>query len=73
MLTKAQVIQEIEDTPAFMLKEIFNFIQFMKSKQPQIDFMEFAGIASDAEDIMQEIVEEAEVNRQLDLHRMDSL
>jgi len=45
----------------------------MKSKQPQIDFTEFAGIAADAEDIMQEIVEEAETNRQLDLHRMDSL
>ncbi len=73
MLTKAQVIREIEDTPAFMLTEIFNFIQFMKSKQPQIDFMEFAGIAADAEDIMQEIIEEAEANRQLDLHRMDSL
>jgi len=73
MLTKAQVIREIENTPAFMLTEIFNFIQFMKSKQPQIDFMEFAGIAADAEDIMQEIVEEAETNRQLDLHRMDSL
>jgi|GEM_PF-2506025 len=73
MLTKAQVIREIEDTPAFMLTEIFNFIQFMKSKQPQIDFMEFAGIAADAEDIMQEIVQEAEANRQLDLHRMDSL
>ncbi len=73
MLTKAQVIREIEDTPAFMLTEIFNFIQFMKSKQPQIDFMEFAGIAADAEDLMQEIVEEAEANRQLDLHRMDSL
>ena len=29
--------------------------------------------AADAEDIMQEIVEEAETNRQLDLHRMDSL
>ena len=73
MLTKAQVIREIENTPAFMLTEIFNFIQFMKSKQPQIDFMEFAGIAADAEDIMQEIVQEAEANRQLDLHRMDSL
>jgi len=73
MLTKAQVIREIENTPAFMLTEIFNFIQFMKSKQPQIDFMEFVGIAADAEDIMQEIVEEAETNRQLDLHRMDSL
>jgi len=73
MLTKAQVIREIENTPAFMLTEIFNFIQFMKSKQPQIDFMEFAGIAADAENIMQEIVEEAETNRQLDLHRMDSL
>jgi hypothetical protein len=73
MLTKAQLIREIEDTPVFMLTEIFNFIQFMKSKQPQIDFMEFAGIAADAADIMQEIVEEAEANRKLDLHRMDSL
>jgi len=72
MLTKAQLIREIEDTPVFMLAEIFNFIQFMKSKQPQIDFMEFAGIAADAADIMQEIVEEAEANRKLDLHRMDS-
>jgi hypothetical protein len=71
MTTKEQLIHELENTPVSMLTEILNFIQFLKAKQPQIDFMEFAGMAADVEDIMQEIVEEAEANRQLDLSRVN--
>jgi hypothetical protein len=56
-----------------MLPEILHFIQFMKAKQPQQDFMTFAGMASDIEELMQEIVEEAEANRQLDLNRTNYL
>jgi len=73
MTTKEQLIQELENTPMPMLTEILNFVQFMKSKQPQTDFMEFAGMATDIDDLMQEIVEEAEANRQLDLNRINYL
>lgn len=71
MTTKEQLIRELENTPIFMFTEILNFVQFMKAKQPQTDFMEFAGMAADAEGAMQEIVEEAEANRQLDLNRVN--
>jgi hypothetical protein len=71
MITKEQLIHELENTPSSMLGEIFNFIRFLKAKQPQTDFMEFAGMAADVEDVMQEIVEEAEANRQLDLKRIN--
>lgn len=73
MTTKEQLILELENAPMPMLTEILNFVQFMKSKQPQTDFMEFAGMATDIDDLMQEIVEEAEANRQLDLNRINYL
>jgi hypothetical protein len=71
MTTKEQLIRELENIPMSMFTEILNFVQFMKAKQPQIDFMEFAGMVADAEDMMQEIVDEAEANRQLDLNRIN--
>jgi len=76
MTIKEQLIQEIENIPNSMLGEIFNFVLFLKAKQPQTDFMEFAGMAADVDfsgtvDVMQEIVEEAEANRLLDLSRID--
>ena len=73
MTIKEQLIQEIENIPNSMLKEIFNFVRFLKAQQTQTDFMEFAGMAIDIENVMQEIVEEAEANRKLDLSRMDHL
>ena len=63
MTIKEQLLNEIDNTPIPMLPEILHFIQFMKAKQPQQDFMTFAGMASDIEELMQEIVEEAEANR----------
>ena len=45
----------------------------IKTKHPDVDFMEFAGMAADIENTMQEIVEEAEANRQLDLRRINDL
>ncbi|CAN1211001.1 DUF2281 domain-containing protein [Tumidithrix helvetica PCC 7403] len=71
MTTKERLLHELENTPISMFTEILNFVQFMKAKRPQVDFMEFAGMAADAEDMMKAIVEEAEANRQLDLDRMN--
>jgi hypothetical protein len=73
MTIKEQLLNEIDNIPTPMLPEILHFIQFMKAKQPQQDFMTFAGMASDIEELMQEIVEEAEANRQLDLNRTNYL
>ncbi len=73
MTTKELLLHELENIPTSMFTEILSFVQFMKAKQPQIDFMEFAGMAADAEDVMQEIVEEAEANRQLDLSRINDV
>ncbi|BBH38968.1 hypothetical protein myaer102_14840 [Microcystis viridis NIES-102] len=42
------------------VKRKFNNIQSIKTKHPDVDFMEFAGMAADIENTMQEIVEEAE-------------
>ncbi|ACK68881.1 hypothetical protein PCC7424_0415 [Gloeothece citriformis PCC 7424] len=73
MTLKEQLIKEIETTPISLLPEILHFVKSLKTKHPDIDFMEFAGIAADAENIMQEIVQEAEANRQLDSLRMNDL
>ena len=68
-----QLIKEIETTPISLLPEILHFVQSIKTKHPDVDFMEFAGMAADIENTMQEIVEEAEANRQLDLRRINDL
>jgi len=34
-----------------MLAEILDFVRFLKSKQPQTDFMEFAGLAADSQNL----------------------
>ena len=73
MTIKEQLLNELENTPTPMLAEILNFIQFIKAKHPQEDFMAFAGMANEIEDVMQEIVEEAEANRKLDLYQGDVL
>jgi hypothetical protein len=56
-----------------LLPEILHFVQSIKTKHPDVDFMEFAGMAADTENIMQEIVEEAAANRQLDLRQINDL
>ncbi|ARI81977.1 hypothetical protein [Microcystis aeruginosa] len=73
MTLKEQLIKEIETTPISLLPEILHFVQSIKTKHPEVDFMEFAGMAADIENTMQEIVEEAEANRQLDLKRINDL
>ncbi|GCL48221.1 hypothetical protein [Microcystis aeruginosa] len=40
------------------VKRNFDNIQSIKTKHPDVDFMEFAGMAADIENTMQEIVEE---------------
>ncbi|WP_019503061.1 hypothetical protein [Pseudanabaena sp. PCC 6802] len=71
MTIKEQLFQELENAPMPVLAEVLDFLRFLQSKQPKVDFMEFAGMASDLGDIMDEIVAEAEANRQLDLGRED--
>jgi hypothetical protein len=39
------------------VKRKFDNIQSIKTKHPDVDFMEFAGMAADIENTMQEIVE----------------
>jgi len=73
MNIKQQLLNEIDNTPTPLLPETLHFIQFIKAKQPQQDFMTFAGMASDIEEVMQEIVETAENNRQLDVNRTNYL
>ena len=53
MNIKQQLLNEIDNTPTPLLPEILHFIQFIKAKQPQQDFMDFAGMASDIEEVMQ--------------------
>jgi hypothetical protein len=73
MTLKEELIKEIETTSISLLPEILHFVQSIKTKHPDVDFMEFAGMAADIENIMQEIVEEAEANRQLDLRQINDL
>jgi hypothetical protein len=40
------------------VKRKFDKIQSIKTKHPDVNFMEFAGVAADIENTMQEIVEE---------------
>jgi len=69
MTPKQALIQEIETTPMPLIKEVLSFLRFLKAKQPPVDFMEFAGMAADIPDIIDDIVEDAERNRQMDLQR----
>ncbi len=45
MTLKEELIKEIETTPISLLPEILHFVQSIKTKHPDIDFMEFAGMA----------------------------
>jgi hypothetical protein len=38
---------KIETTRISLLPEILHFVQSLKTKQPDVDFMEFAGIAAE--------------------------
>ncbi|NJM28559.1 MAG: hypothetical protein HC856_10815 [Pseudanabaena sp. RU_4_16] len=68
MTIKEQLFCELENAPITVLAEVLNFLRSLQSKQPKADFMEFAGMASDIEDIMDEIVAEAEANRSYPKH-----
>lgn len=37
---KEQLLQEIEQTPEHLMKEILNFVQFVKAKQNELDCQE---------------------------------
>jgi hypothetical protein len=69
MTPKDQILLELETTPLNLITEVLNFLRFLKAKKPQLDFMEFAGMAANIGHLMEEIVIETEINRQLDIDR----
>jgi hypothetical protein len=69
MTPKQKLLQEIENTPAPLVAQVLDFLRFLKAKQIPTDFMEFAGMAADTPDLIEEIITNAERNRQLDLDR----
>ena len=69
MTPKQQLLLELENTPSPIIHSVLDFLRFLKAKQPTTDFMEFAGVAADTPQLMEDIVKDAETNRQLDLER----
>ena len=70
MTPKQELLKELEDTPSPVITEVLHFLRFLKAKQSPVDFMEFAGMAADVPELIDEIVVNAEAARQLDLDRI---
>lgn len=70
MTPKQQLLQEIENTPTSMIPDVLNYLRFLKAqrltKQSQTGVIQFAGMLADAPDLADEIIENAELNRQMD-------
>jgi hypothetical protein len=70
---KQQLLKEIDDTPISLIPDVLNYIRFLKAqrlaKQSQADIMQFAGMLADTPNLADGIIEDAELNRQLDLQR----
>lgn len=73
MTPKQQLLQEINDTPATLIPDVLNYLRFLKaqrlSKQSQVNVMQFAGMLTDTPDLADGIIEDAELNRRMDLQR----
>lgn len=70
MTPKQELIQELETAPSPLVQEVLNFLRFLKTKQPPVDFMEFAGMASDTPDLIDEIVSQTETERAMDIENI---
>ncbi|MGK7890436.1 MAG: hypothetical protein AB4042_13955 [Leptolyngbyaceae cyanobacterium] len=73
MTPKQELLEELETVPSPIVKEVLNFLRFLKAKQTPIDFMDFAGMAADTPDLIDKIVADSEVNRAMDLERIQNL
>ena len=73
MTPKQLLLEEIDKTPLPIILKVLDFLRFLKAEQPPVDFMEFAGMAADVPELIDEIVEATEQNRQLDLGRAEAL
>ena len=73
MTPKQQLLQEINDTPTSLIPDVLNYLRFLKAqrlaKQAQTGVMQFAGMLAETPDLADGIIEDAELNRQMDLQR----
>ncbi|MGB3492921.1 MAG: hypothetical protein WBA57_09345 [Elainellaceae cyanobacterium] len=70
MNPKQELLQELETSPSPLIQEVLNFLRFLKTKQPSVDFMEFAGMAADDPDLINEIVTQTEIERAMDIENI---
>ena len=73
MTPKQELLKELETVPLPVIKEVLNFLRFLKAKQSRVDFMDFAGMASDTPDLIDEIIGNIEAKRAMDLERIREL
>ncbi len=69
MTPKQELLKELETVPSPVIKEVLNFLRFLKAKRAPVDFMDFAGMASDTPDLIDEIGN-IEASRAMDLERL---
>ncbi|NES00050.1 MAG: DUF2281 domain-containing protein [Symploca sp. SIO1B1] len=67
MTPKQELFKELETVPIPVIKEVLNFLRFLKAKRSSVDFMDFAEMASDTPDLIDEIIGNVEANREIDL------
>ncbi|NES19138.1 MAG: DUF2281 domain-containing protein [Symploca sp. SIO3E6] len=67
MTPKQELLKELETAPSPVIKEVLNFLRFLKAKRSPVDFMDFAGMASDNPDLIDDIIGNIEANRAMDL------
>ena len=73
MTPKQELLEELETAPFPVIKEVLTFLRFLKAQQAPLDFMDFAGMASDAPELIDEIIDHADASRSMDLERMRDL
>ena len=73
MTPKQELLQEIDNTPMSLIQDVLNYLRFLKSqrlaKQSQAGVMQFAGMLADTPGLADGIIEDAQLNRQMDLQR----
>jgi len=70
MNPKQELLQELETTPITIVLQLLAFLRFLKAQKPPLDFMDFAGIAADIGNTMDDLVATSERDRQQDLNRL---
>jgi len=73
MTPKQQLLQELETTPLPIILQILHFLRVLKAQKSSLDFMDFAGIAADMSEEMDDVVATTQSDRQQDLHRFYQL